>query len=29
MDEDDEEIIETLEQSKDDADSEELLACGE
>ena len=29
MDEDDKKVIETLEESKDDSDSEELLACGE
>ncbi len=29
MDEKDKEIIEVLEQSKDDSDSEELLACSE
>jgi len=29
MDEEDKKIIETLEESKDDSDSEELLACSE
>lgn len=29
MDEEDKKTIETLEESKDDSDFEELLACGE
>ncbi len=29
MDEDEKEALETLESSKDESDSEELLACGE